>query len=107
MAGNYVLRNGYKTVTTAGTQEQLIAEHIKTRYLVITAELSNTNNIYIGDSDVSSTNAFIQLDSAQKMIIDLTGDTREEAVIDLYDIWVDADTNTEGVYFGYLQEVNQ
>ena len=99
----FELRNIYKTVATAATQERLTANRIITSYLIISAEVSNTGNVYVGDLDVSATRAFVELDSGQRIQLDpkLIG---MKGYFDLSTIWVDVSVNGDGAYFGYLIE---
>ena len=57
---------------------------------MVKALLGNTNNIYVGNvnGDVASTNG-LQLDAGEVIIFNYIGD--------LNNIWIDADTNGEGV----------
>ena len=60
---------------------------------MVKAELDNTNNIYVGNDgagDVASTNG-MALDAGEVIIFNYVGD--------LDNIWIDADTDTEGVYW--------
>ncbi len=81
-----------KTVTTAGTAEALSATSQRMRNLTIIAKASNTGQVYVGGSDVSS--------SSNDGLA--PGDSLEIPVdswLDLADIYVDVDTNGEGVDF--------
>ena len=81
-----------KTVATAGQAEALssTAQHI--RSLTIVAKTSNTGQVYVGGADVaSSTNDGLA-----------PGDALEipcENWLDLADLYIDVDTNGEGVDF--------
>ena len=57
---------------------------------MVKALLANTNNIYVGNvnGDVASTNG-MELDAGDPIIFNYVGD--------LNNIWIDADTNGEGV----------
>ena len=59
---------------------------------MVKAELDNTNNIYVGNvnGDVADTNG-LALDAGEVIIFNYIGD--------LDNIWIDADTDTEGVYW--------
>lgn len=79
--------NGRQAVATAGTRVQLpsaacVAATVK-------ALPTNTNNIYLGDAGVSSANGHV-LDA---------GDAVNVAIDDLNRLWIDADTNGEGVSY--------
>mgnify|MGYP001823868498 CR=1 FL=1 len=81
--------SGQKTVTANGTAEQLGSQIINGP-LMVKALIANTNNIYIGNvsGDVSSTNG-LELAAGDAVIFDSVGD--------LAHLWIDADTNDEGV----------
>jgi len=79
--------NGQQAVTTAGTRVQLpsaacIAATIK-------ALPGNTNNIYLGDSAVSSANGHVLA----------AGDAVNVAIDNLNRFYIDADTNGEGISY--------
>lgn len=83
--------SGEKTVTTAGTAEAL-ADTAPTLYksLVIRAKVSNTGQVYVGGSDVASTtNDGLDPGDSLPMFSDRG--------LDLSDIFIDVDTNGEGV----------
>lgn len=75
-AGNAVQLNGGTTVVVAGGGE-----------LALRADSSNTGNIYVGDSDVDSTNGFV-LASGESLALN---------VADVSDVYIDADNAGEGV----------
>lgn len=81
--------SGKKTVTTAGTAVAL-GSGVVNGALMVKALLENTNNIYVGNvnGDVASTNG-LELDAGEVIIFEFVGN--------LSDIWIDADTNGEGV----------
>lgn len=83
--------DGYKAVTTAGVKEAL-ASSTQCRYVIIMALSSNTGNIYIGGTTVSSTSgrALVSLQS-EKIDID-----------NLNKIYIDSDVNGEGVMYTYV-----
>jgi hypothetical protein len=83
------LLSSEKTVTTSGTAEALAAARV-VYGVTIVAKTGNSNQIYIGGSDVTtSTNDGLD-----------AGDTLEiPGPLDLGDIYLDADTNGEGVDF--------
>ena len=93
----------YKTVALATTGERLTNSHVNTPYLVVSAEVSNTGNIYIGDFNVSATNAFCELAAGQKVELDLE-EIGMKGYFDLSKIWLAASIDTEGAYVGYLLE---
>jgi hypothetical protein len=82
--------SGQKTVTTAGTAVVLGAQRIDGP-LTVKALLANTNNIYIGNDgagDVTSGNGY-ELDAGDVITFQYVGN--------LASLWLDADTNGEGV----------
>lgn len=82
--------DGSKTVTTAGTRVTLGTGVC--RYVIITANASNTNNIYVGGSAVAAGRGR-PLVALQSEKIDIN---------DLSKVYIDADTNGEGVSFVYV-----
>jgi hypothetical protein len=86
-----IVGNGKTTVTTAGTAVQL-ASSTAIKSVTIRALASNTNKIYVGSSSVSSANGF-QLSKQETVSLD---------VDNLNKVWLDCDTNGEGVTFIYL-----
>jgi len=92
-----------KTVTTAGTQEQLTTNDKKVRAVTIQAKPANTGRVYIGDNTVSSTNYGIYLDSGMDYTInaEIMGDAA--GLISLKDIWLDVSVGAEGVSYLYLE----
>lgn len=91
-----------KTVAAAGTAEAITATSIITPSVTIQAKAGNTNNIYVGDSTVDSTNGLI-LTPGDVFTLegeDRGGKGRDEFM--LTDIFIDADTNGEGVDIAYI-----
>lgn len=81
---------GRKAVTTSGTEVQLASSAVAVTSCAVKALAANTNNIYIGgDSSVTTSNGFV-LDAGETLVLD---------VDDPQDIWLDSDTNGEGVSF--------
>lgn len=86
-----VLLSGEKTVTATGAAEALAAAN-RVKSVVIIAKAGNIGQVYVGGSDVdTATND--GLDAGETLSI--------EAVnwLDLADIFLDVDTNGEGVDF--------
>ena len=82
--------SGQKTVTTAGTAVALGSASSQGP-LMIMALIANTNNIYVGNDgagDVTSANG-LELASGDAIVFDFVGN--------LGSVWLDADTNGEGV----------
>ena len=80
--------NGHKSVTTAGTAETLAAS-TSVVSVTIKALAANTNNVYVGSASVDSTNGYV-LDAGEAVSMDIDN---------LADIYLDVDTNGEGVSF--------
>jgi len=81
---------GRKTVTAAGTAEPLVASYTYLQSgITITALTGNTNNVYVGDSAVGSGNGHI-LDADDSIFLEIR---------DLNTVYIDTDTNGEGVSF--------
>ena len=87
-----VLLAGEKTVATAGTAEPLVATSQRVKSLVVIAKNGNTNQVYLGGADVASTTND-GLDAAETITIEAVG------WLDLADIYLDVDTNGEGIDF--------
>jgi hypothetical protein len=81
--------NGQKTVTAAGTAEALGAATTLYSGVSVKALATNTNDIYVGSSAVDDTNGYVL--SAGEAVFVENGD--------LANIFIDADTNSEGVSF--------
>ena len=80
-----------KTVSAAGTGEALATTQ-RVKSVTVVAKTANTGQVYVGGSDVaSSTNAGL----APGDVIEIPA----ENWLDLADIYVDVDTNGEGVDF--------
>lgn len=82
-------QSGRKTVTTAGTQERLVAaSQIVNGPVAIKAIWNNSDIVYVGGSDVSSANGY-ELSAKEEIIIPFVGD--------LINTWVDVGVDGEGV----------
>ena len=81
--------NGKKTVTTAGTQLALASSQIVTHGVRIKALVGNTNNVYVGDSSVSSATGYV-LDAGEELYLQ---------IVNLATVYIDVDTNGEGVTY--------
>lgn len=83
---------GAKVVTTAGTAEQLVGSSTPCKRITMTAEDDNTGKIYYGGSTVDSSLGDY-LFPAQKIEIEIDN---------VQKIYIDADTNGDGVKFTYF-----
>ena len=59
-----------KTVTTAGTREQLTTSERHVTSVVIQSEANNTGYVYVGGSSVSSSNYFAVLAASATLSIE-------------------------------------
>lgn len=88
LANKDVIKFGQKTVTTAGTREQMPAQAIPKGYVVLIKALDgNTGLIYIGDVTVDSSNGY-ELTKNGIVTLQLT---------DLDKLYIDSSIDGEGV----------
>lgn len=87
-----VLLSGEKTVAAAGTAEALVSASERVKSVVVIAKKANSNQVYLGASDVASTTND-GLDAGEFLTINANG------WLDLADLFLDSDTNSEGVDF--------
>lgn len=90
-----------KTVAAAGTEEPLSASKILARSVKIKAIHGNTNMVYVGANGVSSSNGFV-LDAGEVLAIDSLRNNGTDEPVDLSSIYIDVDTNGEGVTVSYI-----
>ena len=90
-----------KTVAAAGTEVALAATKTLARNIKIKALHGNTNMIYVGANGVSSTTGYV-LDAGE--VLDLSGleASGADEYFDLNTIYIDSDTNGEGVTVSYV-----
>jgi len=87
-----VLYSSEKVVAAAGTRVALVSASKRVKSVVIIAKAANAGQVYIGGSDVD--NAVNDgLDAGESLTIQAVG------WFDLTDIYIDADTNNDGVDF--------
>lgn len=91
-----------KTVTTAGTREQLTTNTVKSPSVLIQALRANTNPIFVGNNSVSSTTHFVSLSAGGSVNLSAVDFGWAGAQMDLSDIWLDVTTSGEGVVVGFL-----
>ena len=84
--------SGEKAVTTAGTALALVAASQRAKSVLIRAKSANTGQVYIGGADVASTTND-GLDALESVTLTAVG------WMDLADIFVDVDSDGEGVDF--------
>ena len=94
---HHVLTPKEKTVTTAGTAEELVSTPTKVRSLTIEAKPGNTGQVYVGDYQVSSSD---NDGMAPGATLDVPVNA-EDGFIDLSLIYIDVDTAAEGVNLHY------
>lgn len=82
------IKNGKKTVTTAGTRVTLASSTV-VKSVTIKALVTNTGLIYVGDTAVANTNGY-QLSA---------GDTVSLSIANLATVNLDSDVNGEGVTY--------
>lgn len=90
------IRDGRKTVSSAGTAERLVSTNTPCKQVTITALYDNTDTVTIGNSTVvgaEATRRGIPLPAGASITLDIE---------DLYAIWVDSIANDDGVSFIYL-----
>lgn len=90
-----------KLVTTAGTRVPLSATDLYSSQVRIKARSNNSGIVYIGGSDVASTNGYHLAANAEVLLGDLMREHGNEA-INLKDVYVDAATNGDGVRVIYV-----
>lgn len=91
-----------KTVSTAGSQEVLTSSTIYVSRAIFKGLAGNSNNVYIGGSDVSSVK--YPIDANEVVIIDAPSGPGGVVIgFNLADVWVDVDTNGEGLDVMYVQ----
>ena len=91
--------SGTRTVAAAGTAVPLSATNLLVHAVTIVANPGNTNNIYIGDSTVDATTKKLNpLGPGGSFPIS----TQTGFLLNLKDVYIDADTNGNGVTYTYL-----
>ena len=96
-----------KTVTTAGTQVPLRTNNIRAVAVTLTAERSNTGYVYVGDSEVSSTNYGFDLMAGDSYTISPVEFGLATAHISLKDIWLDVSVSGDGVSVLFWEVVEE
>lgn len=93
------------TVTTAGTRVRLSSTSILSESILVIAAAANTNNVYVGGSDVSSTNG-IPLSPGQSIVLQGAAARNSSEQINAKEIWLDADTNGNIARYLYIKQVS-
>ena len=95
-ASDQTIYVGEKTVAAAGTAEALDTIDTVFRSILIIPKTGNTNQVYLGGSDVASTtNDGLDADES----VTFSTDIPRHRGFRLSDIYADVDTNGEGVDF--------
>lgn len=100
------MKNFQKTVAAAGTRERLTTAALRQPSIVIQALAGNTNAIFLGGSNVSSTQYFVRLAANNSVTLTAAEFGQAGAQIDLNSIWIDVTTNAEGVNVGYMERAS-
>lgn len=96
-----------KTVTTAGTREQLTTAKKTVPSVIFQAEQSNTGKIYVGDDTVTSTNCIVELSAGDTIELSASTFGDAQANWDLTDFFLDASVSTDGVFCGYAERMDE
>lgn len=83
------IHHGQKTVTTAGTEEALASSQALVSGVHIKALAANTGNVYVGANPVTSSTGYV-LDAGEEVFLE---------VANLATVYIDVDTNGEGVSY--------
>ena len=86
----------HKTVASAGTAEALAANAGVHQFVTVRALLSNTGDVYLGDASVDANSGFV-LDAGEELKFSFD----EGDGIDIDALYIDVDTNGEGVSVMY------
>jgi len=89
----YGIGDGRKVVAAAGTAESLEAATHQVALVIITAETDNADVVAVGGSGV------VESDSTRTGVSLNAGDSVTLYNVDLYEIYLDAGTNGEGVTY--------
>ena len=91
LGSNGQFLSGQLQVSTAGTAEAIVTSgKVLWNWVKIVAQKTNTGQVYVGGSDVASTTND-GMDAKQELIL------FSQVGFDLSDIYVDVDTNGEGI----------
>ena len=85
-------------VTTAGTAVPLSSSLIAAAWVFIQAKAGNTGKIHVGGSAVSSTSKMVELSITDGFTFPTPSVPN---IYDLAEIFIDADTDGDGVWVGY------
>ena len=85
-------------VAAAGTAVALSSTQITAAWVFIQAKADNTGKIHVGGSAVSSTSKMVELSPTDGFTFPTPSVPN---IYDLQEIFIDADTNDDGVWVGY------
>jgi hypothetical protein len=86
------LGSGQKTISVAGTAEAIVGSSTECVSVTIKALAGNTGNVYVGKSTVNSSNGLVLA----------AGDSVSFDIDNLNRVYIDVDTNGEGISFLYV-----
>ncbi len=95
-----------KTVAVSGTAERLTASDLVVASIIVTAEKSNTGDIYlaeVGEADAAN-EVGILLEPGKSVSINPGGISGKDRRQDINEIEIDATVNTDGVSISYLEK---
>ena len=95
--------NSTVTVTTAGTRTQVLSASTQVISVYIEANRSNTEVMYVGVSDVSSTKYIAALGAGQGFGISTDARGRLGGELQINTLYVDSSVNGEKVQVTYMQ----
>ena len=85
-------------VSAAGTAVPLVSSQTAAAWVFIQAKAGNTGKIHVGGSTVSSTSKMVELSPTDGFTFPTPSVPN---IYDLQEIFIDADTNDDGVWVGY------
>lgn len=89
------------TVTTSGTKVAVSATPIAAVKLWVSSRNANTGNMYVGDTNVSTTRGVEVIKGTTQEFADPNG-----GLLDLGSIYIDAGTNGDKAFIAYLKPAN-
>jgi large exoprotein involved in heme utilization and adhesion len=105
MSSGWKVITATETVDSAGTAQAVVTSEVMTHSVEVSALDANTGDIYVGGSNVSSTNT-IGLSAGETVTITAPTTDKGPEMLDLSTVFIDADTSTEGVSLMYLAKKN-
>lgn len=92
-----------KTIASSSVRERLTTANLMVPAVLITAEVSNTGRIYIGDNQVSSTRYGADLGAGDSITLSAVELGWADAKMALKDIWLIPSVATDGVSAMFLE----